>query len=402
MTLITIGIIAILCLLVFIAFRLNNKENANAFNQAINLGISDGIGKIIKELGANNLAQVREIGEIKKSINDELNRFKQDITKMGDEQIKENKEGLLNNFLKLQQQVEKRLEEINVKVETRLSKGFEETNKTFTSIIERLIKIDEAQKKIELLSKDVVSLQDILSDKKSRGTFGEVQLHQILASVFGERNDAIYELQKEIFYPTGEKAGLVDAVLKLPEPTGMLPIDSKFPLENYRRMLDTALTEDERKDAVKKFKNDLKSRVDETAKYIVPGVTSSFAIMFVTAEAVFAEIHAYYSGAVEYAQKENVFIASPTTLMAVLSTAQAILRDQERSKLAEQIRIYLNELNQEFSRYRTRWDKLSTHIGQVSKDVEEIHITTQKISQKFERISKAELPETETKLLDEA
>ena len=402
MIFIGIGIVAVLAVLIYIVTILNRKEDSSALNQSISLGISDGIGKILKELGANNLAQVKEIGEIKKSINEELNRFKQDITKMGDEQIKENKESLLNNFSKLQEQVEKRLEEINGKVEARLSKGFEETNKTFTSIIERLTKIDEAQKKIELLSKDVVSLQDILSDKKSRGTFGEVQLHQILASVFGERNDAIYELQKEIFYPTGEKAGLVDAVLKLPEPTGMLPIDSKFPLENYRRMLDMTLTEDERKESVKKFRNDLKGRIDETSKYIVPGSTSTFAIMFVTAEAVFAEIHAYYSGAVEYAQQNNVFIASPTTLMAVLSTAQAILRDQERSKLAEQIRIYLNELNQEFSRYRTRWDKLSTHIGQVSKDVEEIHITTQKISQKFERISKAELPETETKLLDEA
>src|SRR4029077_18855300 len=138
MIFIGIGIAAVLAVLIYIVTLLNKKEDSSALNQAINLGISDGIGKIIKELGANNLAQVREIGEIKKSINDELNRFKQDITKMGDEQIKENKETLRDNFTKLQEQVEKRLDDINTKVETRLSKGFEETNKTFTSIIERL------------------------------------------------------------------------------------------------------------------------------------------------------------------------------------------------------------------------------------------------------------------------
>ena len=401
MTLISIGIIAILGILIYVVARLNRKEDSGAVTQAINLGISDGVGKIIKELGSNNLAQVKEIGDIKKSINEELNRFKQDITKIGDSQIKENKESLLNNFLKLQEQVEKRLEDINVKVEARLSKGFEETNKTFLNIIERLAKIDEAQKKIEILSKDVVSLSDILSDKKSRGTFGEIQLHQILASVFGEKNDAVYELQKELSDITG-KVGRVDAVVYLPEPTGILPIDSKFSLENYNKIYDTSLTEAEREEARKYFKSDLKTRIDETSKYVVPGVTAEYAIMFVTAEAVFAEINAYHTKAIEYSHSKKVYIASPTTLLAVMTTVQAVLRDQERSKLAEEIRNNLQELGVEFKRYKERWEKLAIHIKQVSDDVEKINITSEKITDKFEKISRAEVSSPDTKLLHEA
>lgn len=393
-------LILVLIVALFIAWKISSQKEEDV-SQHIKLSVSEGINNLKDELNKNNIAQVEKIGEIKKSINDELHRFKQDITKMGDDQIKESKETLRDNFQRLQEQVEKRLEDINAKVENRLSKGFEETNKTFTNIIERLAKIDEAQKKIETLSKDVVSLSDILSDKKSRGTFGEVQLHQILASVFGEKNDAIYELQKDLSDSTG-KVGRVDAVVYLPAPTGILPIDSKFSLENYRRMYDPAVTEVEREEARKSFKRDLQTRIDETSKYVISGVTAQYAIMFLPAEAVFAEIHAYHPKAIEYAHNKNVYLASPTTLLALMNTVQAVLRDQERSKLAEQIRKNLEELGVEFNRYKSRWEKLATHISQVSKDVDDINTTTKKISDKFEKIHKADIPEgkEESKLLE--
>ena len=388
----------ILLLLAFILFR--QKENKDdSLPQSIELSVSKGISSLKDELNKNNISQVEKIGEIKKSINDELHRFKQDITKMSDDQGTQTKENLRENFQKLQEQVEKRLEEINAKVETRLSKGFEDTNKTFTSIIERLAKIDEAQKQIEALSKDVVSLSDILSDKKSRGSFGEIQLHQILAAVFGDKNDSVYELQKDLTDITRSKIGRVDAVVYLPPPTGILPIDSKFPLENYRRMYDNELAEVEREEAKKKFKSDLKIRIDETSKYVIEGVTAPYAIMFLTAEAIFAEINAYHPGVIDYAHKQHVYIASPTTLLAVMTTAQAILRDLERSKLAEQIRNNLEELGIEFRRYKERWESLAKHINQVSKDVDDIHNTTKKISDKFEKIQNADLPAAETQNL---
>jgi DNA recombination protein RmuC len=380
----------ILVILAYMLFRPQEKSDG-AISQTIELSVSRGISTLKDELNKNNVSQVEKIGEIKKDINDELHRFKQDITKMSDDQGTQTKENLRDNFLKLQDQVEKRLEAINEKVEVRLSKGFEETNKTFTSIIERLAKIDEAQKKIDALSKDVVSLTDILSDKKSRGTFGEVQLHQILASVFGDKNDAIYELQKSLSDSSG-KVGIVDAVVKLPAPTGMLPIDSKFPLENYRRMYDSSLTETEKEEAKKSFKRDLQTRIDETSKYVISGVTAEYAIMFLTAEAIFAEINAYHPKVIEYAHQRKVYIASPTTLFALMNTVQAVLRDQERSKLAELIRKHLDELGVEFKRYKERWEKLASHIKQVSDDVDKINTTTEKISEKFNKIHNADLP----------
>lgn len=385
---------AILLVAVFIAWKVASRSE-DGVSQQVKLSISEGIREVKDEQNRNNIAQVKEIGEIKKNILDDLHRFKQDITKLSDEQVHQTKENLRDNFLKLQEQVEKRLDDINTKVEAKLSKGFEDTNKTFTSIVERLTKIDEAQRKIESLSKDVVSLHDILSDKKTRGTFGEIQLHQILSFVFGEKNDSVYELQKDLSDATYAKIGRVDAVVYLPPPTNMLPIDSKFPLENYRRMHDNALVETEREEAKKKFKLDLKTRIDETSKYVIEGVTASYAIMFLTAEAVFAEINAYHYGVIEYAHRKKVYIASPTTLFAVMTTAQALLRDQERSKLAEQIRRNLEELSVEFRRYKDRWEKLASHIGQVSKDVDDIHTTTKKISDKFEKIHKAKLPAAE-------
>lgn len=388
----------IFALVVYMLLRPQGK-NDNSISQSIELNVSKGISSLKDEMNKNNVSQVEKIGEIKKSINDELHRFKQDITKMSDDQVSQTKENLRDNFQKLQEQVEKRLEDINTKVETRLSKGFEDTNKTFTSIIERLAKIDEAQKQIEALSKDVVSLSDILSDKKSRGTFGEVQLHQILSAVFGEKNDPVFELQKEIKDRNNVRVGIVDAVVKLPPPTGMLPIDSKFPLENYRRIYDSALTETEREDAKKKFKMDLKIRIDETSKYVMEGITSQYAIMFLTAEAIFAEINAYHPAVIEYAHKKNVYIASPTTLFALMNTVQAVLRDLERSKQAQVIRENLNELGVEFRRYKDRWENLSKHIGQVTKDVDEIYTTTKKISDKFEKIQNADLPPSETQKL---
>lgn len=392
---ILLSIVIVICL--YLAWKISTQNNEGV-SQQIKLSISEGIIEIKDTQNKNNVAQVKEIGEINKSINEELNRFKESISKMSDQQIKETKDNLQTNFEKLQKDVENRLNLINDKVEMRLSKGFEETNKTFTSIIERLAKIDEAQKKIETLSKDVVSLSDILSDKKSRGTFGEIQLHQILSSVFGDKNDNIYELQKSLFNNT-IKVGVVDAVVYLPAPTGILPIDSKFSLENYRKMYDSALSEAEKEEARRSFKKDIQIRIDETSKYVIPGVTAEYAIMFLTAEAVFAEINAYHPKVIEYAHQRRVYIASPTTLFALMNTVQAVLRDVERSKQAQVIREHLKELKVEFDRYKLRWEKLASHISQVSKDVDDINTTTKKISDKFEKIDKAELPVDEKQKL---
>ena len=250
-----------------------------------------------------NEARITErLGNLEVTMVKELNNFKDGLQKE-----------LQEDFTKLNEQVEKRLLAINEQVNMRLDQNFEKTNKTFTSVIERLSKIDEAQKKIDHLSSDIISLQSVLTDKKSRGIFGEVNLKHILSNVFGERNDAIYRLQYTL--PNGT---IADSILFAPEPLGTIAIDSKFPLEHYQKMADRDLSKEERNDAEKLFKQDVKKHIDAIAnKYIIPGVTSDQAILFLPAEAIFAEMNAYHQDLIDYAYKRRVWITDPLCLKRV-------------------------------------------------------------------------------------
>lgn len=288
---------------------------------------------------------------------------------------------------KITKSMQEKLNEISDRVRENLDQGFKKTNETFTSVIERLAKIDEAQKKIESLSTNVVSLQDILTDKKSRGIFGEVQLNQILNSVFGEKNDKVYKIQHKLSNGT-----ICDSILFLPEPTGNIVVDSKFPLENFRRMFDLNYTDLERREYTKDFKINLKKHIDDISnKYIVPGETTDQAILFLPAEAIFAEIYAYHADIIEYAHNKKVWLTSPTTFMAMITTIQVVIQNIERSKYTNVIHQELNKLADEFGRYKKRWDNLATHIETVSKDVKEIHVTTEKITNRFSQISEVKI-----------
>ncbi len=316
-----------------------------------------------------------------------LSKIETDIVKeIGDFKLDFSR-SLTNDFNVMNDRIERRLNQINDKVNERLDVNFEKTNKTFTNVLERLAKIDEAQKKIDSLSNDIVSLESVLTDKKSRGIFGEINLHQILSSVFGEKNDRIYKLQYTL------STGVIsDAILFAPSPLGNICIDSKFPLENYRYMLEKKITEEERKRREKLFESDVKRHIDAiSSKYLIPGETSSEAIMFLPAEAIFAEINAYHASLINYAYERHVYIASPTTLMSLLTIIHAVLMGMERDKYASIIHTELNKLGEEFLRYKDRWDKLSSHIETVSKDVREIHITTDKITKRFDSISNVDI-----------
>jgi DNA recombination protein RmuC len=173
-------------------------------------------------------------------------------------------------------------------------------------------------------------------------------------------------------------------------------VDSKFPLDNYRRMVARDANDVDRALAQRQFRADVKKHVDDiSAKYIIPDVTSDGAVMFVPAEAVFAEIHAYHAEVVEYANARRVWIVSPTTLMAVLNTARAVLKDVETRKQIHVIREALGRLAVEFGRFDERLDDLAKHIRQAGEDVEKIQITGTKISQQFQRIEAAELEQPE-------
>lgn len=291
--------------------------------------------------------------------------------------------------------VDGRLEEIGGKVSERLEEGFKKTNETFVSVMERLATIDEAQKKIDGLSTNMVSLQELLGDKKSRGAFGEVQLEGLVRNVLPEQS-----FKMQYSFDNGTR---VDCALFLPEPTGTVAVDSKFPLENYHRMFDKTLSDLEQAAAGKLFKADVKRHVDDIAtKYIIPNVTSDGAVMFIPAEAVFAEIHAYHPDVIDYAMNKRVWVVSPTTLMAVLNTARAVLKDVEMRKQVHIIKDELGKLSGDFKRFDARMKKLADHIRQANDDAEEVHKSSRKITGAFARIERVELTNQPVDLLDAA
>ncbi len=328
---------------------------------------------IFKNINEGNITE--RLGRFETNITKEIGDFKSDFSR-----------DLNKDFNSLNDKIEDRLIKINDKVNNRLDENFEKTNKTFMSVLERLSKIDEAQKKIETLSSDIVSLQGILTDKKSRGTFGEVNLNNILSSVFGD-SKKIYELQYHF-----DNGSIADAIIHAPEPLGLVAIDSKFPLENYQNMVNRDLSKVERELYEKKFKQDVKKHIDDIRnKYIIPGVTSNQAFMFLPAEALFAELNAYHEDIIEYAYKSRVWITSPTTLMSMLTVVQTVIKNMERDKYAVVIQRELEALGIEFGRYKERWESLQRSIERVSKDVKDVNVTTEKITNKFESINKVEV-----------
>ena len=331
---------------------------------------------LVKNVNESNITE--RLGKLETEMVKALGEFKNDLT------VNTN-----DNFNKLNDKIETRLNLINDKVNERLDENFEKTNKTFTSVLERLSKIDEAQKKIDTLSNDIVSLQLVLTDKKTRGIFGEVNLKHILINVFGEGKNNVYKLQYTLSNGT-----IADCVLFAPDPLGMIAIDSKFPLENYEAMIDR--NNPHRDLAEKKFKADMKKHIDTIAsKYIISGETTEGAVMFLPAEAIFAEVNAYHQDIVDYAYKKRVWITGPTTLISTLTTLQIIIKNAQRDKYAKVIHRELNLLAEEFKRYKERWDKLSRSIDTVSKDVKEIHTTTDKITKRFNAINGVEMEKLE-------
>lgn len=345
---IIIGILIIILILVVISLFKNINE-----------------ASITERLGKLETSMIKELSDFKSSLNKEFN----------------------DDFINLDEKIERRLRMINDHVNERLDQNFEKTNKTFTSVLERLSKIDEAQKKIDNLSNDIVSLQSVLTDKKTRGIFGEVNLKNIMSNVFGENNDKIYKMQYSL-----ENGTIVDCALFAPQPLGLIGIDSKFPLENYRIMVDKQNSVEIRNQAEKQFKLDMKKHIDAiSSKYIISGVTSDQAILFLPAEAIFAEVNAYHTDLLEYAYKKRVWITSPTTLISTLTTIQLIIKNMERDKYASIIHQELKLLDDEFKRYKDRWDKLARSIDTVSRDVKDIHTTTDKITKRFNSINQVEV-----------
>lgn len=339
-------------------------------------------------------ARIQRIEDVFRGLEKDLREDIEGVRKKVDESLEKNARQLGERVKELIVTNEQRLGEISGKVEERLDKGFEKTTTVFADVLKRLALIDKAQEKIAELSGNVVSLQEVLSDKRSRGAFGEVQLSALISNMMPENS---YSLQHT--FASGLRA---DCVLYLPEPTGTICIDSKFPLESYQRMTDTTLGDADRRTAEQQFRQDIKKHIkDISSKYIIPGETSDGAVMFIPAEAVFAEIHGHYPDLVEEAQHARVWLASPTTMMAVLTTSRAVLKDAATRKQVHIIQDHLVALSKDFGRFQSRMDKLAAHIGQANKDVGDVQVSAKKISSRFTKIEKVELENQPSVELDE-
>jgi DNA recombination protein RmuC len=344
----------------------------------------------LTEQGETRLQRLEDIFRaLEKALREDVDGVRMKV----DQSLEKNARQLGERVKELIETNEKRLGEISNKVEERLDKGFEKTTTVFADVLKRLALIDKAQEKIAELSGNVVSLQEVLSDKRSRGAFGEVQLSALISNMMPENS---YSLQHT--FANGVRA---DCVLFLPEPTGTLCIDSKFPLESYQRMTDSTLGDADRKTAEQQFRQDIKKHIkDISSKYIISGETSDGAMMFIPAEAVFAEIHGHYPELVEEAQRARVWLTSPTTMMAVLTTARAVLKDAATRKQVHIIQEHLMVLSKDFTRFQARMDSLANRIRLAHDDVDKVNISAQKISSRFTRIEKVELEPEELHALE--
>lgn len=317
----------------------------------------------------------KDLDEVKNKIANDLIMFQHNMTN-----------SLKGDFHQLNESTYNKLVNIETKVNESLNKGFESTSVAFSNILEQMARIDETQKNLNNLSNDINSLQGILQDKKTRGTFGEIELYSILENAFG--NNAKY-FEKQFKLSNGL---IVDSIIHAPSPLGDIVIDSKFPLENYNRIYSDSLSKEEQNKARNEFKKDVVKHIkDINSKYIIKGETAEMAYMFIPAEAVFAEIYGHYDELIQLSYQLKVFLVSPTTLMAYITAIKGIYLGQERNAQVEEIQKEFVKLSLEFQRFEERFQVISKDFDKTYKDLQLVSITSNKIVNRFKQIEEVDL-----------
>jgi DNA recombination protein RmuC len=282
----------------------------------------------------------------------------------------------------LQRTLAERLDVLNRRVSESLSEGATKTAATISSIGERLNVIDQAQKNIAGLSSQVMSLQEILSDKQTRGAFGQERMEAIVADQLAPDH---YEFQ-----PTLSNGSRPDCTIRVPNVKGVIVVDSKFPLEAYEALRQAA--ESDRKAALARLKADVQKHVKDIAeKYLIPGETQTPAIMFVPSESIYAELHIACSDVVQKARRMQVVIVSPHVFMLAINTIQTLLRDAKMREQAGKIQAAVVELLQDVKRLGERIGNLRSHFDRTNKDIAEIETSMKRIETRAARIEQVEL-----------
>ncbi|MFV0479762.1 MAG: DNA recombination protein RmuC [Anaerorhabdus sp.] len=331
---------------------------------------------ILKEtLYQNNKESSQDINDLRQQLQKELIQFqdRMSMTVKGD----------LNQ---LSENTVNRLVTIEKNVKDGLLHGFEKNSEAFNQVMKQMSEINQTQENLKSLSSNITNLQNVLTDKKTRGTWGEVELYSILESTFGN-NPHRFEKQHKL-----SNGAIVDCALFAPDPLGKIMIDSKFPLENYNRLMEARDNKEEEARVRTLFKKDVLKHINDISeKYIIAGETAEIAYMFIPAEAVFAEIYGHFDEVIQESYKKKVYLVSPTTLMAYITAIKAIYLGQERNDKVEEIQKEFSKLSTEFDRFNTRFNSVVKDFDKTQRDIRDVEITSGKIMKQFKQIEAVEL-----------
>ena len=379
-------LLAVIFLTVFV-IKLSKKENTNEnsisekdlgmLSQQIK-SLEDSIKKEVE------LSLTKEMIKSNEIQNDKLERFQTNII-----------ETMTKRFEAINLQLGEKMKEINQKVEEKLKEGFQGTSETIAQVRERLKVIDEAQKNMENLSKDVISLRSIMEGNQTRGQYGEYQLEMVLHNVFG---DTVGCYQEQYTIKRGKDGNDVraDAVVFMPEPNKMICIDSKFPFQDYERLVKEE-DEAQKEEYKRAFSRAVKMHITTIKdKYIIEGKTAQEALMFIPNDGVFAYIHQNLLDVVEYAREKRVILTSPSTLPAILVTINMVRIESERAKNVKEISKQLEFLGRQFSQFAKEWDAFSRQLELASRSREKLDTRVNRITNKFDAIaSSSDTPQIE-------
>jgi DNA recombination protein RmuC len=350
-----------------------------------------GVGLIVLLLLLLSLRAVSRLIKAAEPLSYQINALGQRVQALGEGQerlagglhhVSEAQAKQQTNMLQL---MEKRLADVQLQMNENLQGSARRTAHSLGELQQRLTAIDKAQENITKLSGDVLSLQDILSNKQTRGAFGEIQLNDIVSKALASDS---YTLQATL-----SNARRADCLIHLPNPPGPIVIDSKFPLEPYEA-LRNAKTDWELNEAPRQLRTAVKKHIkDISEKYIIEGETADGALMFLPSEAVYAELHANFSELVREGFTARVWIVSPTTCMATLNTMRAILKDARMREQAGAIRRELGLLYQDVDRLGTRVENLDRHFAQAAKDITEIKISADRAGKRARRLDNFDFEE---------
>lgn len=348
-----------------------------------------------KLIGDMRTDLTKSLGDSKNESNEALIKTQGDIQKRFGEFQVIFEQRINKAFQEINESIEKRLQSINDRVDERLNTGFEKTNESFNKIAQTVSRIEEAKQTMIQLTDEVNDLQNILSNNQMRGAFGEYQLNQILSNIFGEFQGKMYDVQYKLASNDGEVKA--DAVIFLKPQNLILCIDSKFPYGSYAQYCETRFASDsEENKAITAIKNDVKKHIDAISlKYIVPGTTLDYALMFIPSDGLLAFLHAKIPQIIEYATEKRVVIVSPTVAIPTLLSCKTMIIDSMKAEKLREINEVLIALSKEFSAFSDIWRRLNKNLDTIHKQSKDFNIKVNKISKKFNRIQASEIEEKE-------